>query len=46
MILKDHGDANGDSQAAMDHPLNPNPESSWQTFFKDNETLLQVRNKG
>ena len=27
---------------ADDHPLNPNPESSWQGFFKDNEVLLQI----
>ena len=26
-----------------DHPLNPNPNSQWQSFFKDNEVLLQVR---
>ena len=25
-----------------DHPLNPNPNSKWQTFFKDNEVLLQI----
>jgi len=25
-----------------DHPLNPDPESSWQAFFKDNEVLLQI----
>lgn len=25
-----------------DHPLNPNPDSQWQTFFKDNEVLLQI----
>lgn len=23
-------------------PLNPNPKSRWQTFFKDNEVLLQI----
>ena len=28
--------------AAEDHPLNPNPNSQWQSFFKDNEVLLQV----
>lgn len=27
----------------MDHPLSEGPESSWSTFFKDNETfLLQI----
>ncbi|PSN44544.1 hypothetical protein C0J52_18385 [Blattella germanica] len=25
-----------------DHPLNSNPDSQWQTFFKDNEVLLQI----
>lgn len=25
-----------------DHPLNPNPESKWQTYFRDNEVLLQI----
>ncbi|XP_075434737.1 TBC1 domain family member 13 isoform X2 [Ascaphus truei] len=25
-----------------DHPLNPNPESQWNTYFKDNEVLLQI----
>ncbi|XP_046386543.1 TBC1 domain family member 13 isoform X2 [Ischnura elegans] len=25
-----------------DHPLNLNPDSQWQTFFKDNEVLLQI----
>lgn len=23
-------------------PLNPNPDSKWMTFFKDNEVLLQI----
>ena len=25
-----------------DHPLSINPESKWQTFFNDNEVLLQI----
>ncbi|KAJ8919824.1 hypothetical protein NQ315_006353 [Exocentrus adspersus] len=25
-----------------DHPLSINPDSQWQTFFKDNEVLLQI----
>ncbi|XP_076037568.1 TBC1 domain family member 13 isoform X2 [Oratosquilla oratoria] len=25
-----------------DHPLNPNPDSQWGSFFKDNEVLLQI----
>ncbi|KAK2150904.1 hypothetical protein LSH36_383g01005 [Paralvinella palmiformis] len=25
-----------------DHPLNPNPDSQWSQFFRDNEMLLQI----
>ncbi|XP_062599064.1 TBC1 domain family member 13-like [Saccostrea cucullata] len=25
-----------------DHPLNPNPDSNWGAFFKDNDMLLQI----
>lgn len=25
-----------------DHPLNPNPDSKWRAYFKDNEMLLQI----
>jgi len=25
-----------------DHPLNPNPTSKWNSYFKDNEILLQI----
>uniref|UniRef100_A0A1B6LT36 TBC1 domain family member 13 n=1 Tax=Graphocephala atropunctata TaxID=36148 RepID=A0A1B6LT36_9HEMI len=25
-----------------DHPLNVSPDSQWQTYFKDNEVLLQI----
>ncbi|KAJ1133789.1 hypothetical protein NDU88_000264 [Pleurodeles waltl] len=25
-----------------DHPLNPNPDSQWNTYFRDNEVLLQI----
>lgn len=32
----------GDSSIASDHPLSDGPESSWSTFFKDNEFLLQI----
>jgi len=31
---------NGES--AMDHPLNLNPDSEWQAFFKDNDVLQQI----
>lgn len=27
---------------SVDHPLSDGPESSWSTFFKDNEVLLQI----
>ena len=37
MILVSHSDTH-----VEDHPLNPNPDSQWQSFFKDNEVLLQV----
>jgi len=30
------------SPEVEDHPLNPNPTSQWQSFFKDNEVLLQI----
>jgi len=30
------------SPVMEDHPLNPNPSSNWQTFFKDNDVLLQI----
>ncbi|XP_032232579.1 TBC1 domain family member 13 [Nematostella vectensis] len=26
----------------VDHPLNPNPDSRWLGYFKDNEVLLQI----
>lgn len=25
-----------------DHPLNNSPDSTWSTYFKDNEVLLQI----
>lgn len=31
-----------ESSLASDHPLNPNPNSQWSAFFKDNEVLLQI----
>jgi hypothetical protein len=36
-------DGNGKTNVSSDHPLNPDPDSKWQGFFKDNEVLLQVR---
>lgn len=40
-------DANSDEGERVDvtfsdHPLNCNPDSLWQTYFKDNEVLLQI----
>uniref|UniRef100_A0A914WIC4 TBC1 domain family member 13 n=1 Tax=Plectus sambesii TaxID=2011161 RepID=A0A914WIC4_9BILA len=33
----------GDSNSEQaDHPLNPNPDSAWSNYFKDNEVLLQI----
>lgn len=31
-----------DNAIAVDHPLSDGPESTWSTFFKDNEFLLQI----
>lgn len=35
------GDGDDDG-TVCDHPLNNNPSSQWNTFFKDNEVLLQI----
>ena len=39
MIVKSPEEGSPD---ADDHPLNLNPTSQWQSFFKDNEVLLQI----
>lgn len=31
-----------DDVTLVDHPLSLNPDSKWQTFFKDNEVLSQI----
>lgn len=31
-----------DDATLVDHPLSLNPDSKWQTFFKDNEVLSQI----
>ncbi|CAL7949202.1 unnamed protein product [Xylocopa violacea] len=40
------GEGNSDGERTdvtlHDHPLNLNPDSKWQTYFKDNEVLLQI----
>lgn len=30
------------AEEILDHPLSFNPDSQWQTFFKDNEVLSQI----
>lgn len=30
------------NNGCVDHPLSDGPDSAWQTFFKDNEVLLQI----
>ncbi|CAH0391162.1 unnamed protein product [Bemisia tabaci] len=32
----------GEMEAQSDHPLCVNPDSQWQTYFRDNEVLLQI----
>ena len=32
----------GEENHVADHPLNPNPDSEWGSFFKDNEVLTQI----
>ncbi|XP_068234933.1 TBC1 domain family member 13 [Palaemon carinicauda] len=32
----------GSENHVEDHPLNPNPDSQWGSFFKDNEVLTQI----
>ncbi|CAG0883784.1 unnamed protein product [Cyprideis torosa] len=36
------GEDESASDCSQDHPLNPEPDSDWQTFFRDNEVLLQI----
>ena len=40
------GESNADGERVdvtmHDHPLNLSPDSKWQTYFKDNEVLLQI----
>ena len=31
-----------DVETGGDHPLNLNPASNWQSYFRDNEVLLQI----
>ncbi|XP_033731972.1 TBC1 domain family member 13-like [Pecten maximus] len=41
MIVKPGAESSSGAHAD-DHPLNPNPNSNWGTYFKDNEMLLQI----
>lgn len=37
------GECGGEGDCTFDdHPLSMSPDSQWQTFFKDNEVLLQI----
>lgn len=36
------GAQDNDIESGLDHPLNIKPDSAWQTYFKDNEVLLQI----
>ncbi|XP_065218304.1 TBC1 domain family member 13 [Planococcus citri] len=40
MIVTPGSDTNEDT--SCDHPLSNNPSSKWNTYFKDNEVLLQI----
>ncbi|XP_046736531.1 TBC1 domain family member 13 isoform X1 [Diprion similis] len=44
IVMPGESDNDGDRVDVTfdDHPLNLNPDSKWQTFFKDNEVLLQI----
>lgn len=42
-MIVNPGDCGEEGDCTLsDHPLSFNPESKWQTFFKDNEVLLQI----
>ncbi|XP_024879974.1 TBC1 domain family member 13 isoform X3 [Temnothorax curvispinosus] len=46
-LIVNPGESNTDDKERVDvtlhdHPLNLNPDSKWQTYFKDNEVLLQI----
>ncbi|XP_077278175.1 TBC1 domain family member 13 [Temnothorax americanus] len=46
-LIVNPGESNADDKERVDvtlhdHPLNLNPDSKWQTYFKDNEVLLQI----
>jgi hypothetical protein len=41
-IIDPHAEEETDSGEVVDHPLNPDPESSWNRFFVDNQVLLQI----
>lgn len=36
------GSGTATDQSCEDHPLNMNPDSRWQSYFKDNDVLLQI----
>lgn len=40
--MSDRQSGNGQDRVISDHPLNPEPDSKWHVFFKDNDVLLQI----
>lgn len=42
MIVTPGSEESSCTEEIMDHPLNFNPDSRWQAFFKDNEVLSQI----
>lgn len=42
LILEQHGQEGDNRNEQPDHPLSENPSGAWNTFFKDNEVLLQI----
>ncbi|CAG9767946.1 unnamed protein product [Ceutorhynchus assimilis] len=41
IVMPGENESNGDVTQG-DHPLSINPDSTWSTYFKDNEVLLQI----
>jgi len=42
IIVQQSSNSLRNHEVQEDHPLNLDPDSSWQTFFKDNKVLLQI----
>lgn len=41
-LIVSPGDRPTENISNVDHPLNNNPDSEWNTYFKDNDVLLQI----